>query len=155
MLASRYGVPHLKKGGSIVLVSSIGYHTLTGLIQYDATKAALEGLMRNVGAVLAPHGSRINILRIGIADSPMGRAANYRSPARMGINIPLEKRLGTPWEQAYYGLFLLSDDSSYGGLIDAVEEIGLNNMPLNSHWTSSQLRRRRDSFAKCLLALDR
>lgn len=70
--------------------------------------------MRNVGAILAPVGSRCNVLRVGIADTPMGRTANHNNPARMGLNIPLEKRLGTPWEQAYYCLFLLSDDSKYG-----------------------------------------
>jgi hypothetical protein len=35
--------------------------------------------------------------------------------SRMGISIPLEGRLGMPWEQAYYALFLVSDDSAYGG----------------------------------------
>lgn len=111
----KHGVPHLKKGGSIVLISSITYAQSSGLISYDASKAALEGLMRNVGAIVAADGTRVNILRIGLADTPMGRNATHNSPARMGINIPLERRLSTPWEQAYYAIFLLSDDSSYGG----------------------------------------
>lgn len=112
----KYGLPLMNPTGSIVLVSSVTYVQSSGNIGYDATKSALEGLMRNVGAIMAPQGGRCNALQIGVADSPMGRAANHNNPARMGISIPLEKRLSTPWEQAYYGVFLLSDDSAYGGL---------------------------------------
>jgi NAD(P)-dependent dehydrogenase (short-subunit alcohol dehydrogenase family) len=113
----KYAAPHLAPGSSVVLISSVGYAQSTGLIPYDASKAALEGLMRNAGAQLAPQGIRVNVLRVGIADTPMGRQANHVVPARMGVSIPLEGRLGTPWEQAYYALFLVSDDSAYGGSI--------------------------------------
>ncbi|KAI9014245.1 short-chain alcohol dehydrogenase like protein [Hyaloraphidium curvatum] len=109
----KHAAPHLRPGASVVLVSSVGAAQPTGAIQYDSSKTALDGLLRSAGSQLAAQGTRVNVLRIGIADTPMGRAANRVAPARMGVSIPLQNRLGTPWEQAYYALFLLSDDSAY------------------------------------------
>ncbi|KAI9003945.1 short-chain dehydrogenase [Hyaloraphidium curvatum] len=110
----KHALPHLRPGASIILISSASYAPLSsGNIPYDCSKAALEGLLRNAGAQLAPSGTRVNVLRIGGVDTPLGRVANKLNPGRMQTNVPLQSRLGTPWEQAYFALFLLSDESAY------------------------------------------
>ncbi|KAI9019640.1 oxidoreductase [Hyaloraphidium curvatum] len=110
----KHAAPHIRPGGSVVLVSSAGYDSLTGSIPYDSSKAALEGLLRNAGSELAPSGTRVNVLRLGGMDTPLGRLASKVAPERLqGYTIPLQSRQGTSWEGAYFALFLLSDDSAY------------------------------------------
>jgi NAD(P)-dependent dehydrogenase (short-subunit alcohol dehydrogenase family) len=121
----KHAAPHIVPGGSIVLISSAGYAELTGSISYDASKAALEGLLRNAGAQLAPVGTRINILRLGGMDTPLGRLASRVAPERLQTyTIPLSSRQGTSWEGAYFALFLLSDESAYGRSRSAWAAVG-------------------------------
>ncbi|KAI9003961.1 short-chain alcohol dehydrogenase like protein [Hyaloraphidium curvatum] len=110
----KHGSSHIRPGGSVVLISASTAALPSGNIPYDSSKAALEGLLRNAGAQLAPSGTRVNILRIGMVDTPLGRLGNKMMPKRMEASIPLMSRLGTSWEPAYYALFLLSDESAYG-----------------------------------------
>ena len=79
---------------------------------YDASKAALGGLMRHVALEGERRGIRANIVAPGLMDTPLGRAASRGRPSRARTPVPLGRQ-GTGWETAYAVLFLLSDESAY------------------------------------------
>lgn len=99
----------LRNGASIVFLSSIAAHTGTvGLSPYAATKAALEGMMRNLALEIAPRGMRANALVPGTVDTPMVRAAPGLLDAQHKL-YPLG--LGKPEDVAYAAIYLLCDAS--------------------------------------------
>lgn len=99
----------LRNHASIVFLSSIAAHTGTvGLSPYAATKAALEGMMRNLALEIAPRGMRANALVPGTVDTPMVRAAPGLLDAQRKL-YPLG--LGTPEDVAYAAVYLLCDAS--------------------------------------------
>jgi NAD(P)-dependent dehydrogenase (short-subunit alcohol dehydrogenase family) len=103
----------LGPGGSIVFVSSVAAIAPGSRIPaYDASKAALGGLMRHVAREGARRGIRANIVAPGLMDTPLGRMASRGRPSRARTPVPLGRQ-GTGWETAYGVLFLLSDESAY------------------------------------------
>ena len=100
-------------GGSIVFISSVAGMTPGSRIPaYDASKAALGGLMRHVALEGARRGIRANVVAPGLMDTPLGRAATRGRPSRGRTPVPLGRQ-GTGWDTAYAVLFLLSDESAY------------------------------------------
>lgn len=100
-------------GGAIVLISSIaGLTAGSRLPAYDASKAALAGLCRQVAAEGARHGVRANVVAPGLIDTPLGRLATDGRPSRAKAPVPLGRQ-GTAWEVAEPVVFLLSDAASY------------------------------------------
>ncbi len=113
MLTARAALPMLDAGASIVFISSIaGLKPGSRIPAYDASKAALGGLMRHVALEGARQGVRANIVAPGLMDTPLGRAASRGRPSRARTPVPLGRE-GTGWETAYAVLFLLSDESAY------------------------------------------
>lgn len=113
MLCCKAALPHLADGSSIVLISSIaGLVAGSRLPAYDASKAALAGLMRHVALEGAPRGIRVNIVAPGLVDTPLGRLATQGRPSRAGTRTPFGRQ-ATAWEIAYAALFFLSDESVY------------------------------------------
>lgn len=113
MLCCRSGLKRLKDGSSIVFISSIaGLRSGSRLIAYDASKAALGGLMRGVAREGARRGMRANIVCPGLVDTPLGRHASAGRPSRTASGVPFA-RMATGWEIAYAALFLISDESVY------------------------------------------
>ena len=113
MLCCRAGLPQLEPGASIVLISSIaGLRSGSRLVAYDASKAALGGLMRHVAREGSARGVRVNIVCPGLVDTPLGRTATAGRPDRAGAGIPFGRQ-ATGWEIAYAALFLVSDESVY------------------------------------------
>ena len=113
MLCCRKGLKHIADGGSIVFISSIAaLRTGSRLIAYDASKAALGGLMRNVAKEGARRGIRANTICPGLVDTPLGRHASAGRPSRTASGIPFG-RMATGWEIAYAALFFISDESVY------------------------------------------
>jgi NAD(P)-dependent dehydrogenase (short-subunit alcohol dehydrogenase family) len=103
----------LGPGGSIVFVSSVAAIAPGSRIPaYDASKAALGGLMRHVAREGSRRGIRANIVAPGLMDTPLGRMASRGRPSRTRTPVPLGRQ-GTGWETAYAVLFLLSDESAY------------------------------------------
>jgi len=97
MLCCREALPKLAEGSSIVFISSIaGLTAGSQLVAYDASKAALSGLMRHVGLV----------------DTPLGRMASAGRASRGATPIPFGRQ-ATGWEVAYAALFFISDESVY------------------------------------------
>jgi NAD(P)-dependent dehydrogenase (short-subunit alcohol dehydrogenase family) len=113
MLCCRAALPVLASGSPIVMTSSIaGLTSGSQLPAYDASKAALEGLMRHVAREGAARGLRANIVAPGLVDTPLGRLATAGRPSRARSAIPFGRQ-ATGWEIAYAALFFISDESVY------------------------------------------
>jgi NAD(P)-dependent dehydrogenase (short-subunit alcohol dehydrogenase family) len=98
---------------SVVFVSSVaGLKPGSRIPAYDASKAGIFGLSRQVAREGASRGIRANVVVPGLIDTPLGRAASAGRSSRAGTPVPL-RRQGTGWEVAYAALFLMSDESSY------------------------------------------
>lgn len=128
--AVQKALPLLRKGGSIVLISS-GLH-LKGFPAhgtYSATKAALRSFARTWAVELKGRGIRVNTLSPGAIDTPMlgsqfktkQEAAGAR--AMFAQMTPLG-RIGRPEEMANAVFFLASDESSYTTGFDLVADGG-------------------------------
>jgi NAD(P)-dependent dehydrogenase (short-subunit alcohol dehydrogenase family) len=113
MLCCKAALPRLENGSSVVFISSIaGLVAGSRLPAYDASKAALAGLMRHVALEGAPRGIRANIVAPGLVDTPLGRLATQGRPSRAGTRTPFGRQ-ATAWEVAYAALFFTSDESVY------------------------------------------
>jgi NAD(P)-dependent dehydrogenase (short-subunit alcohol dehydrogenase family) len=112
-LVAQAALPVLPSGGSIVFVSSLaGIRPGSRIPAYDASKAAIAGLNRQVAAEGARKGVRANVIAPGLIDTPLGRVASGGRPSREKAPVPLGRQ-GTPWEVAAPVCFLLSDDAAY------------------------------------------
>ena len=113
MLTLKAALPVMEEGSSIVLISSIAsMKPGSRLPAYDASKAALGGLMRHAGIEGERRGIRVNIVAPGLMDTSIGRAATQGRPGRAKTPVPLGRQ-GTGWETAYAALFLMSDEAAY------------------------------------------
>jgi NAD(P)-dependent dehydrogenase (short-subunit alcohol dehydrogenase family) len=99
-------------GGSVVNVSSINAIQSGSPVAYEASKAALLGLSRNIAASAGPRNVRVNTVLPGVINSTMLRRILDGGSADFTERIPL-RRHGTPWEVASAVAFLLSDDASF------------------------------------------
>jgi NAD(P)-dependent dehydrogenase (short-subunit alcohol dehydrogenase family) len=106
--AAAEGVP-----AAVVFVSSVaGLKPGSRLPAYDASKAALAGLCRQLAAEGARRQIRANVVAPGLIDTPLGRLASAGRPSRESTPVPLG-RMGTAWEVAAVVVFLLSKEASY------------------------------------------
>jgi NAD(P)-dependent dehydrogenase (short-subunit alcohol dehydrogenase family) len=113
MLTLQAAMPVLSDGSSIVLISSIASMKAgSRMPSYDASKAALAGLMRHAGIEGERRGIRVNIVAPGLMDTSIGREATRGRPGRAKTPVPLGRQ-GTGWETAYAALFLMSDEAAY------------------------------------------
>jgi len=117
MRVTRAAVPHLKKGGAVVNISSINAvigDKLSACSHYSAAKAGLLGLTRQLAVELAPQ-IRVNAVVPGAVKTPMLDGWN-EDPADMKAwlerFVPLN-RIAQPEEMAGVIAFLASDDASY------------------------------------------
>jgi NAD(P)-dependent dehydrogenase (short-subunit alcohol dehydrogenase family) len=112
-LTLKAALPLLPAGGAAVLISSTASLKPDSRIPaYDASKAALAGLMRHAAFEGARRRVRVNVVAPGLMDTALGRAASAGRPSRASTPVPLGRQ-GTGWETAYTTLFLLSDESAY------------------------------------------
>jgi NAD(P)-dependent dehydrogenase (short-subunit alcohol dehydrogenase family) len=113
MLCCREALPAMAEGGSVVFISSIaGLIAGSRLPAYDASKAALGGLMRHVALEGSRKGVRANIVAPGLVDTPLGRLASQGRPSRGRAPVPFGRQ-ATAWEIAYAALFFICDESIY------------------------------------------
>ncbi len=113
-LLAKAALETLRPRGSIVFVGSVaGLVPGSRIAAYDASKAGLFGLSRQVAAEAARRGGiRSNVLVPGLIDTPLGRLATAGRPSRTKAPVALGRQ-GTAWEVAHAAVFLLSDESSY------------------------------------------
>ncbi len=108
-------VPRLRSGGSIINTTSIqAYQPSTALLDYAATKAALNNLTVNLAAALGPRGIRVNAVAPGPIWTPLQPATREADTLEtFGAKTPLG-RAGQPGEVAPAYVFLASpSDASY------------------------------------------
>lgn len=111
-LCLKHGLPLLAPGGAVVLVSSVAGHRAGSRIPaYDASKAALSGLLRHAAREAMERSVRVNALVPGLIDTSLGRLASEARPGRTRT-LPFGRQ-GTAWEVAHAAVFLLSDEASY------------------------------------------
>jgi NAD(P)-dependent dehydrogenase (short-subunit alcohol dehydrogenase family) len=112
-MLARQAMAIMPDGGSIVFIGSVaGLRPGSRIPAYDASKAGLIGLNRQVALEGARRGLRSNVLAPGLIDTPLGRAASAGRPSRTSTPVPLGRQ-GTAWEVASAAVFLLSDEASY------------------------------------------
>jgi len=114
---AKYGLPHIiaAGGGSIVNVSSISANRVDrSMPGYVASKAALDGLTRQIATDYAEHGVRVNSIGLGTmlhAETERFFADPAQNKAR-AANRMIE-RPGTPADLANMVAFLASDESAF------------------------------------------
>jgi NAD(P)-dependent dehydrogenase (short-subunit alcohol dehydrogenase family) len=103
----------LEPGSAIVFISSAAsLRAATGIPAYDASKAALLGLCRQVAREGMARGIRANLVVPSLVDTPLGREASRLNPGRTARRLPFGRQ-ATAWEVAYATVWLLSGESSY------------------------------------------
>ena len=113
MLTAQAALPVLADGAAVVFISSVaGQQPGSRIPSYDASKAALAGLMRHVALEGERRAVRANVVAPGLMDTSLGRYASQGRPSRARTPVPLGRQ-GTGWETAYAALFLLSDEAAY------------------------------------------
>jgi NAD(P)-dependent dehydrogenase (short-subunit alcohol dehydrogenase family) len=106
--------PQLEDGGSIIVTTSVqAYAPSDHLLDYAATKAALNNLVVNLAQELGPRGTRVNAVAPGPIWTPLIPATMPPEKVEgFGSDTPLG-RPGQPVEVAAAYVFLASDEASY------------------------------------------
>lgn len=114
----REAVPLLRRGGSIVFLSSgAGHDPLEGLSAYGASKAAVNHLAAVLAQELGPQGIRVNVVSPGHTDrgdtNPNQQPDAYTPGQKQIVESTALRRLGTARDVANAVLFFTSDLSGF------------------------------------------
>lgn len=108
--AYRQSMQH--SGGSICAVASIGgLRSGAPIGAYNASKAAVIHLVRQLGAELGP-AIRVNAIAPAVVKTKFAQALYEGHEAELAASYPMG-RLGVPADTAKAAAFLLSDDASW------------------------------------------
>ena len=106
----------IKKGGSIVFISSIEGSLVAhiGKSMYAASKGAVTAIARSMAVELAQKNIRVNSISPGMVETPLIQTELFTNEQiEADKNLYPLKRYGRPEEIAYSIVFLLSDASSW------------------------------------------
>ncbi|EPS67934.1 hypothetical protein M569_06839, partial [Genlisea aurea] len=114
ILLLQEAAPHLKKGSSVIFVSSIAaYEPSSGLAMYGVTKTALLGLTKGLAAELAPD-VRVNCVAPGFVPTHFAAYLTTDDKIRKELEEKtLVNRLGTVEDMAGAVAYLASKDADY------------------------------------------
>lgn len=121
-LACRAAIPEMRKGGAIVLVSSVqALACQEGVAAYAASKGTLEALTRAMAVDHAKDNIRVNAVLPGTVDTPMVRSSAERFGGANGLEQTLQQwgenhplgRVAHADEIAHLIAFLLSEKASF------------------------------------------
>eukprot|EP00884_Botryococcus_braunii_P009032 jgi/Botrbrau1/1812/Bobra.146_1s0010.1 len=107
--------PYLKKGSSIVFISSYtAYRAVAPIAMYAVSKTALVALSNALAMELGPEGIRVNCVAPGTVPTKFASAL-VEDPelAKANASSTYLGRLGTPEDMAAAVAYLGSDDASY------------------------------------------
>jgi 3-oxoacyl-[acyl-carrier protein] reductase len=114
-------LPVLGEGSNIILISSIGAHSVVGkpaldspsILAYASTKGAVETLVRNWAAILGPHGIRVNAIAPGVIDTDMSNFTKTEAGRETALGMQALKRIGKPEDVADVVAFVASDGARW------------------------------------------
>ncbi|MDD2313792.1 MAG: SDR family oxidoreductase [Proteiniphilum sp.] len=111
---TKYAVPHLKEGSTIVNTASVtAYRGSPKLLDYAASKGAIVAFTRSLAQNLTNRKIRVNAVAPGPIWTPLiASTFDKDKVAKFGSDKPMG-RAGQPNEVATCFLFLASDDASY------------------------------------------
>ncbi|RZC50620.1 hypothetical protein C5167_019049 [Papaver somniferum] len=106
--------PHLRKGSSVVFISSISaYRPPLSMGMYGVTKTALLGLTKALAVEMSPN-TRVNAVVPGVIPTNFAdHLIKDESARKAAERATLLDRLGTTEEIAAAAAFLASDEASY------------------------------------------
>ncbi|OHV08953.1 SDR family oxidoreductase [Kushneria phosphatilytica] len=107
-------LPHMNRGDTIIESSSVNaFKGNNSLIDYTATKGAIQGFMRSISKVLVERGIRVNAVAPGPVWTPLIPATlDEEKVEGFGEQVPM-KRAGQPAEMGPAYVYLASEESSY------------------------------------------
>lgn len=120
-LFAKYGVPHLRKSNSAVILNTASIAGLRGgggLTAYSASKGAIIAFSRALAMELAPDRIRVNCICPGWVDTPFNEPAiefmggRARQAELIKNSVPMGRQ-GMPSEIAPAMVFLASDGASF------------------------------------------
>jgi NAD(P)-dependent dehydrogenase (short-subunit alcohol dehydrogenase family) len=114
-------LPVLGEGSNIILISSIGAHSVVGkpgldnpsILAYASTKGALETLVKNWAAILGPRGIRVNAIAPGVIDTDMSNFTKTEAGREIALGMQALKRIGKPEDVADVVAFVASDGARW------------------------------------------
>ncbi|WWD21976.1 hypothetical protein CI109_106464 [Kwoniella shandongensis] len=112
---TRAAVPHIPKGGSIIVTASqVAYAGPPMLVDYSMTKGAQVAMVRCLSNQLLSKGIRVNAVAPGPVWTPLQPAAMDESQMKEWHNSPAPiGRIGQPSELGPAYVFLASQDASF------------------------------------------
>lgn len=117
---TKVALPYLKRGDVIINTTSVtSYKGSAGMVDYSATKGAMNSFTRSLALQIMPKGIRV----VGVAPGPVytplqpaSRSASQMS--QWGVDeIPLHGRVGQPAELAESYVYLATSNLSTGTIV--------------------------------------
>jgi len=107
-------LPVLRKGSSVVQLSSLAAHSAAGMLPaYAATKGAVDTLVKHFAAALGERGIRVNAVAPGIVATDMSSFAKTDAGREVTLGMQALKRIAQPDDIAGAVVFLASDDECW------------------------------------------
>jgi NAD(P)-dependent dehydrogenase (short-subunit alcohol dehydrogenase family) len=118
-LGARYAIPAMRQGGVIISIASVhGFLAAPAYAAYDAAKAGVMQLTKQLAVEYGPAGIRANCICPGLIVTDETRAqfeehGTLSEAGRVAASMYPLRRYGNPDDIARAALFLASDDASF------------------------------------------